>query len=116
MAVSHAARARIEQALAPVVPVRIKPMFGGAGIYAGDLFFAVIGSDEVLYLKADDGNRGLYAGAGAQQFMNMPYYSVPPHIFDDPGALAEWTVQALAAAERARQAKPSRKRQTGANP
>lgn len=110
MAVSPQARLRIEQALAPVVPVRIKSMFGGAGIYAGDLFFALIGSDEELYLKADDGNRALYAAAGAQQFMNMPYYSVPEHILADPDALAEWTVEAIAAAERARQVKPRKKR------
>jgi DNA transformation protein len=84
-------------------------MFGGAGIYAGDLFFALIGSDDTLYLKTDDANRLLYTAAGAQQFMNMPYYSVPDAVFDDPGVLAEWTVQALAAAERAQQAKRSRR-------
>lgn len=109
MAVSPAARARIEQVLSQVVPVRIKAMFGGAGVYAGDLFFALIGSDGVLYLKADDANRPLYTAAGAQQFMNMPYYSVPDAVLDDPGVLAEWTVQALAAAERAREAKRYRR-------
>jgi DNA transformation protein len=109
MAVSPAARARIEQALSQIVPVRIRPMFGGAGIYAGDLFFALIGSDDTLYLKTDDANRTLYTDAGAQQFMNMPYYSVPEHIFADPAELAEWTVQALGAAERGREAKRSRR-------
>jgi DNA transformation protein len=109
MAVSPAARARIEHALSQVVPVRIKPMFGGAGIYAGDLFFALIGSDDTLYLKADDANRPLYTAAGAEQFMNMSYFSVPDAVFADPGALAEWTVQALGAAERAQQAKRSKR-------
>ena len=31
-------------------------MFGGVGIYAGDLFFALI-DDDTLYFKVDDSNR-----------------------------------------------------------
>jgi DNA transformation protein len=37
--------------------VRTRGMFGGVGIYAGDLFFALI-ADDVLYFKVDDSNRG----------------------------------------------------------
>ena len=40
----------VQEALAPVGVIRIRRMFGGAGVYADDLFFAIIADDQ-LYLK-----------------------------------------------------------------
>lgn len=34
-------------------------MFGGVGLYAGELFFALI-DDDILYLKADDTTRAAF--------------------------------------------------------
>ena len=37
--------------------IRGKSMFGGVGIYSGELFFALLDND-TLFLKVDDSNRG----------------------------------------------------------
>ena len=44
--------------LSRVTKVRARKMFGGLGLYSGELFFALIAHD-VLYLKVDDINRHL---------------------------------------------------------
>lgn len=38
---------------AAVGPVRARRMFGPAGLYAGEVMFALV-ADDVIYLKADD--------------------------------------------------------------
>jgi len=57
----------IQDLLGDFEPLRIKRMFGGAGVYSGDLFFAILAED-TLYLKVDDGNRGGYEALGIQPF------------------------------------------------
>jgi len=44
-------------------PLGTKRMFGGVGICAGELFCALV-ADDVLYLKADDGNRPDFEAQG----------------------------------------------------
>ena len=112
----------IQDLLADFEPLRIKRMFGGAGVYSGDLFFAILAED-TLYLKVDDGNRGEYEALGIQPFAyvrkdgrmaTMSYYPVPSEILDNPDALAPWARQAMDAAQRggaARQATRRRKPQ-----
>jgi DNA transformation protein len=109
----------IHDLLADFEPLRIKRMFGGAGVYSGDLFFAILVED-TLYLKVDDGNRAAYQDRGIQPFSyegrngrraTMSYYPVPPELLDDPDALGPWARQAIDAARRAavQQAKSGRK-------
>jgi DNA transformation protein len=109
----------VQDLLADFAPLRIKRMFGGAGIYSGDLFFAILVEDD-LYLKVDDGNRAAYQARGIQPFVyegkdgrraTMSYYPVPPELLDDPDALAPWARQAIDAARRtaAKQARSGRK-------
>src|SRR5688500_19289460 len=44
--------------LSRVMPaIRARPMFGGAGIYSGEIFFALIANDTV-YFKVDETTRG----------------------------------------------------------
>ena len=106
--------------------LEIKRMFGGAGVYSGDLFFAILAED-TLYLKVDEGNRAEYDALGIQPFAyvgrdgrtaTMSYYPVPAEILDSPDALAPWARQALDAARRgaARQATKRRKPQGSGNP
>lgn len=94
-------------------------MFGGAGIYSGEIFFAII-ADDVLYLKADDGNRAAFEERGLRPFTyetktgrtgTMSYYPVPPELLEDPQALNPWVRGALVAARRAA-GKPAVKRQS----
>jgi DNA transformation protein len=90
-----------------VGPITTKRMFGGVGLYAGDLFFALIAGD-VLYLKGDDATRAAREAAGAHPFQPYPgrprgkgkmqYYSVPAAILEDGDALLAWATQSIAIA------------------
>lgn len=115
MPVSEHYIAFVQDLLADFAPLRIKRMFGGAGIYSGELFFAILVED-TLYLKVDDGNRAAYQARGIQPFSyqgkdgrraTMSYYPVPAELLDDPEALAPWAREAIDAAQRAA-AKPAR--------
>ena len=104
-------------AIGPIMPKR---MFGGVGLYAGDLFFALVAGD-VLYLKGDDATRSVREAAGARPFQPYPdrprgkgtmqYYSVPAAILEDGDALLVWAKQAIAIARAQRASPPRRKRQ-----
>ena len=48
-------------------PIVTRRMFGGVGIYSGDVFFAIIDND-ILYLKTDDSNRADFEAAGSGPF------------------------------------------------
>jgi DNA transformation protein len=90
-------------------PLRIKRMFGGAGVYSGELFFAIL-ADDALYLKVDDENRADYEKRGLGPFTyetkagrsaSMSYYPVPADLLEDAEALRPWARGALEAARRA---------------
>jgi DNA transformation protein and related proteins len=101
-----------------VGPLTSKRMFGGVGLYAGDLFFALLAGD-VLYLKADDSMRALLEAAGARPFQPYPdrrrrsgtsqYYSVPVAVLEDSDTLTAWAIRSVAVA-RAQHADPSARR------
>lgn len=84
-------------------------MFGGTGIYAGDLFFALIANDTV-YFKVDDATRPAFEARGLGPFQPygpggevMQYYEIPEDLLEDPEALAPWIVAALGVAAHKRQ-------------
>ncbi len=94
--------------------VRGRGMFGGVGIYAGDLFFALI-DDDSLYLKVDDSNRGDFEKAGMGPFRPfgeggevMQYYEIPADVLEEPDRLGPWVEKAIAVAKRAKSAKDTR--------
>jgi len=99
-------------------PITAKRMFGGVGLYAGDLFFALLAGD-VLYLKADEATRGALEAAGALPFRPYPdrpngggtmqYYSVPAAILEDRDELVTWATRSVAVA-RARHVSPPKRR------
>ena len=105
--------------LDPVGPITPKRMFGGVGLYAGDLFFALLAGD-VLYLKADEATRGALEQAGSRPFQPYPdrprgsgtmqYYSVPAAILEDGDELIKWARRSVAIALAQRAAPPKRKR------
>jgi DNA transformation protein len=100
--------------LAPVGVVRSRRMFGGHGLYCDDLFFALIASDR-LYLKADALSQPAFAGAGCEPFVYetrgratvTSYWTVPAEAMESAAQMQAWARLALAAALRARAAKPS---------
>lgn len=91
-------------------------MFGGVGLYADELIFALI-DDDVLYLKVDDATRPAFERRGLRPFQpfgegtaTMPYYPLPEDLLEDPDALRPWTDAAVDVARRARRAKGARKK------
>ena len=103
--------------LDPVGPITPKRMFGGVGLYAGDLYFALLVGDE-LYLKADDSTRGELEAAGARPFQPYPdrgsgtmqYYSVPAAILEDSDELIAWAKKSVVVARAQRASPPARRR------
>ena len=80
-------------------------MFGGAGIYCGELFFALVFEDQ-LYFKVGDANRAEYEERGMQRFkpyadrpeLSMTYYTVPVDVLEDSEQLREWGKRSVGAA------------------
>lgn len=89
--------------------LRVKRMFGGAGVYWADVFFAIV-VDDAFYLKVEDRTRRGYERRGFRPFASrmkngrtatMSCYPVPPELLDHPAALAVWPGDAEEAAKRA---------------
>lgn len=116
MAVSASYKAFVIEQLSAVAPVATRSMFGGVGIYAGGLFFALI-DDDRLYFKVDDLSRKAYLDEGMAAFdpfkdgrpMNG-YYELPSEVLEDEERLPDWMRIAMAVAARApkKKAKPKK--------
>jgi len=111
MPVSEGFRAFVLDQLEGLGGVRARAMFGGVGLYAGDLFFGIIAAD-TLYFKVDDTNRPDYEAAGMSAFKPYPersetmsYYQVPAGVLEDADDLVTWARRACRVAEAKRQSK-----------
>lgn len=110
MGYTPAYRDQIEATLSAVVPISTKAMFGGVGIYSGDLFFALIAEDK-LYFKVSDLNRSDFEEAGMGPFFPfdsptpMHYWEVPASVLRSPDELKVWVDKALAVASAAKSKK-----------
>lgn len=118
MAVTDSYRAFILEQLSRVLPdVRSRSMFGGVGVYCGDLFFALIDND-TLYFKVDEETRPDFEAIGMGPFRpfgeggeTMKYYEVSAELIEEQEALREWAQRAVAVARRAK--RPGRPRRNG---
>ena len=118
MSVSPSFRTFVVEQLQRTAPgIRVRSMFGGVGIYASDLFFALV-ADDTLYFKTDETNRGAFEARGMGPFRpygeegeGMHYYEVPADLLEDAEALRPWVEAAIGAA---RQAKGRRRKRRGA--
>jgi DNA transformation protein len=108
MPVSAAYKAFILDLLEGFGPVSIRSMFGGAGVYADGVMFAIL-ADDTLYLKADalfaaavaaEGKRPFTYRRGERPAVAMSYWEVPERLLDDPEELVGWASCALALARR----------------
>ena len=100
--------------------ISTKRMFGGVGVYCGDVFFAIIDND-ILYLKVDDTTRRDFVRAGSGPFKpygddrtTIGYYNVPVSVLEDADALVKWSRRAIAVAMTARLTTTSRPRRAPA--
>jgi DNA transformation protein len=98
----------VDQLARGVQGIRARSMFGGVGIYAGELFFALI-ADDILYFKVDQSNRPDFEARGMGPFRPygddgevMQYYQVPDDLLEDPEALGLWADKAIGVARRAK--------------
>lgn len=104
----------IEDLFAAFGAVRTKRMFGGAGLYADGLMFAVETQDGI-FLKTDAAFGAELEARGARQFsydakgrtVRLNFWSVPEAVMDDPDELAALSRRALAVARSAAAAKQS---------
>jgi len=118
MPVSESYLEFIKEQLEAIGRIRSRRMFGGAGIYCDDLFFALI-SNNTLYFKVDDSNRDDFTEAGMGPFQPykdqgndsaMQYYQVPADVLESPPELEEWALKAVEVARNAaKKKKPRRK-------
>ena len=97
-------------------PVRVRRVFGGHGVYADDVVFALELRGEI-FLKADAETDALFEAAGSTPFTyarkrggttTLPYWRMPEAAFDDPDELKRWCGIALGAARRAALGKPAK--------
>src|SRR5690242_15095355 len=115
MATNSSFRSYVLDQLSRVAPrLRSRNMFGGVGIYDGELFFALIAGDTV-YFKADDVNRPDYEARGLGPFRPfedhdevMSYYAVDVDTLEQVDELREWAGKAIDAARRKRSAPKKR--------
>ena len=101
----------VMELFAPMGPVHVRRMFGGAGVFHDGLMFALI-ADDVIYLKTDAALRAELEAEGCEPFLwtrpsdgkvaDMGYVSLPPDAMDAPDLASEWGRKAFAVALAAR--------------
>lgn len=92
--------------------IHTRPMFGGRGVYADDVFFALV-QGGMLYLRADQISKPQFVERGLRRFeyvkqgkiASLGYYEAPPEVLEDPDEALRWGRYALDAAVRAAAAK-----------
>jgi len=112
----------IREVFADVLSVRIRRMFGGHGIYDGELMFA-LELDGEIHLKTDSETQAQFDAAGSTPFIYsregkpyaMSYWRMPVEALDDTDLLRLWTGRALEAARRNAH-KPVRRRGSPRSP
>jgi DNA transformation protein len=110
----------VKDALSGLGPVSVRRMFGGAGVYADGVMFALV-ADDTLYLKADGETKGTFEAEGLGPYgygahgkrIDLPYWRAPERLLDDPEEMVAWSQIALSAARRIAAAKPRRRQAKG---
>jgi DNA transformation protein and related proteins len=108
----------IQELFAAFGAVKVRRMFGGAGLYADGVMFGLV-SDGQIYLKADAATAKTFEREGCAPFEYgtktgkravMSYWRLPDRLYDDPDELAEWARTALSVVRGSAAAKPKARR------
>lgn len=91
--------------LAQLGHASLRVMFGGHGLYLGNLMVGIL-SDDVLYLKVGPGNRTDFEAAGSEPFtyarqgrrVALSFWRAPDEVIEDGEALRAWVLKAHGAA------------------
>lgn len=109
MASSAGFLAFLDEQLAGLGPVSIRRMFGGAGVFADGIMFALV-SDDTLYFKVDEATRADFEAEGMGAFTYttkdgrntlVSYWRAPERLFDEPDEMLAWARKALTIARSA---------------
>jgi len=110
--IDHPFHEYVEELFASLGRIKIRKMFGGAGVYAGEEMFALLYNGEV-YLKSDDVLRAELEQAGGRAFewtnpktgieMKLSYVSISESHMEAPDVASRLGRRALIAASDARQ-------------
>lgn len=114
MAVSAEFSQYIEDLFTSFGTVRVRRMFGGAGVFADDLMIGLI-ADGTIYLRADESTVSGFVEEGSEPFgyqgkgkrIDLPYWRLPERLIEDCEEFAVWARRAQAAARRAKSKKKS---------
>jgi DNA transformation protein len=85
--------------LANVRGITCRAMFGGFGLYQGEIFFGIIHKGR-LYFKTDATSRSTYIQRGIKPFRPNAkqtlkhYYEVPVDVLEDGEQLTTWAARA----------------------
>jgi DNA transformation protein len=110
-------KADLEDLFRPFGAVIVKRMFGGHGIYADGLMFA-IEADGEIFLKTDSESLPQFEARGLKPFvfegrrgqMTTSYRLLPEEAHDEEPELRRWAALALETARRAAAGKASKKK------
>jgi DNA transformation protein len=86
--------------LADLRGVTCRAMFGGYGLYQGDIFFGIIHKGR-LYFKTNARSRPEYKACGMKPFRPNPrqtlktYYELPVDVMEDRDQLKHWARRAI---------------------
>jgi len=86
--------------LADARGLKVRPMFGGHGLYLGADFFGIVHKGS-LYFRTDELSRKAYVKAGSRPFNPKGakelhrYYEVPAEVLEDAVELLEWARRAV---------------------
>lgn len=117
MAVDPDFRDHVLDLFAGLGPVTTGRMFSGLGLYVdGDVMFAMLSSDQIIYMKSDASTEQAFLDAGSEPFSYMratglrearSLMTLPETAHDDPDEALHWArlslppARAAAAAKRA---------------
>ena len=81
--------------------LKVRPMFGGHGLYLGASFFGIVHKG-ALYFRTDEESRAAYMKSGSRPFNPNGkqelhrYYEVPADVLEDASELLVWAKRATA--------------------
>jgi DNA transformation protein len=115
MGVSQSFLEFVLEQLEPLGEVTARRMFGGAGLYQADVFFAIVDNDTVFF-KVDDESVEAYRKAGMPPWRPYPdkpassrYRQLPVTVLEDGDELVRWAGRAVEVG-RASRRRPSKRR------
>ncbi len=85
--------------------ISCRAMFGGHGVYCGDVFFGILATGR-LYLKTDESTRVAYEELGMGPFrfkeeqVSKNYFEVPVDVIENRRRLVEWAETSIEVARR----------------